>query len=420
MTTLFNPTDSLLIDDFDIFIRYLESKPALPLTAAGDLKAADLWILNDRVNFKAPDYVTNRSRQIDYPLLGFLFQIATASRLFLIHFDKVTSLAANADRIDRYQSLTLEEKYMFLLETAWCYADWSAIDGDGRSGVGANWFQSGIRQLVLNPAGAVVTFFERGGSMEKNPAVIHVSFSANAYIRAGYWLGWYTIREVTRTKRDKYELDIDQLVLTDWGQQCLTVLLRDRSFRNWNKHAGTYVYFDDNDTDMERIDINTFADVFRTLLDEPELVSLYPINPNPPTGVYWIRAELPNFKVSRTIELPVDYTLEDLHELIQRAFDFDNDHLFKFCMSLRNPYQGEQYYDPRPEEGWSDGYPADEVSLASLNLYEGQQFLYIFDFGDRWEFKITLVRHLPDERTDTTRLVDEVGEAPAQYGDEEE
>ncbi len=308
----------------------------------------------------------------------------------------------------------------FSAETAWCYADWSAIDGDGRSGVGANWFQGGIRQLLRNPVGAVVTFFERGGSLEKNPAVIHTSFSANAYIRVGYWFGWYAIREVARTKRDKYELDIDQLMLTEWGQQCLTVLLRDRPFRSWNKHAGNYAYFEEYQDDDERVNINAFAEVFRTLLDEPDLLSLYPINPNPPTGVYWIRAELPNFKVSRTIELPVDMTLEDLHELIQQAFDFDNDHLFKFCMNLRNPYQGEQYYDPRPEAGWSDGYPADEVSLASLNLYEGQQFLYLFDFGDRWDFTVTVVRHLPNERTGSTRLVERVGEAPAQYGDEGE
>ncbi len=96
MQTPYDFSSFLLIDDFDIFLRYLESKPNLPLTAAGDLKAADLWILNDRVNYKAPDYVTNRSRQIDYPLLGFLFQVATASRLFLVNSIKVTSLVANA------------------------------------------------------------------------------------------------------------------------------------------------------------------------------------------------------------------------------------------------------------------------------------------------------------------------------------
>ena len=201
------------------------------------------------------------------------------------------------------------------------------------------------------------------------------------------------------------------------------MLLRDRPFRQWNKRAGNYVYFDEDQVtgaaNEGRVEVSTFADVFRLLLDEPDLLSLYPINPNPPTGLYWIRAELPNFKVSRTIQLPANMTLEELHEMIQQAFDFDNDHLYKFCMNLRHPYNGEQYYDPRPEEGWSDGYPADEVSLASLNLYEGQQFLYMFDLGDHWDFTATVVRHLPHEQTDKASVVETVGKAPAQYGDDE-
>ena len=418
MSTPYDFSSSLLLDDFAIFLRYLESKPNLPLTGAGDLKAADLWAINDRVNYKAPVYTTNRSRQIDYPLLGFLYQVATASRLFWVKFEKGNVLAANEDRLDMYRALTVEEKYVFILETAWCYADWSAMDGDERSGQGAYWFHSGLPKLLQYPAGTVVTLSERWEAHDK-PRSIQASSLSNVYIRAGYWFGWYDSREVVRTKRDRFELDFDQVILTDWGQQCLTVLLRDRPFRIWNKQAGNYAYFDGNDTDQGRVDTNTFADVFRTLLNEPDLLSLYPINPNPPTGVYWVRAELPTLKVSRTIEIPADMTLEDLHELIQQAFDFDNDHLFKFCMNVRNPYRGEQYYDPRPEEGWSEGYPADDVLLASLNLYEGQRFLYLFDFGDRWDFMITVVRHLPDERTGNARIVEAVGEAPAQYGEDE-
>ena len=430
MLISFNPANSLLINDFDSFVRYLESKPSLPLTAGGDLKAADLWAMNERVNCRAPDYVTNRSRQVDYPLLNFLYQIATASRLFLAKYDKSSTLVADADRLDRYRSLTTEEKYVFLLETAWCYMDWSVIDGDGRSGLGADWFHSGVRQLLQNSIGATVTFFKRGGSsptlrVEKNTSVIHASALANIYIRVGHWFGWYDIREVTQTKRNKYELDVDQLTLTKWGDQCLTTLLLERPFRYWNKNAGNYAYFDEDDTGADdanegRFDINTFADAMRTLLDEPDLLSLYPINPDRPTGVYWIRANLPNHKVSRTVAMPATMTLDDLHGMIQEAFEFDNGHLYGFYRNLRNPYNGQQFYDPRMVEGSADGYPAAETSLASLNLYEGQQLLYVFDFGDSWEFKITVIRHLPNELTDKASVIEEIGKAPVQYGDDEE
>ncbi len=42
MDNAFNPTLTDLIDDFETFLRYLEKKPSLPLTGAGDLKSADL------------------------------------------------------------------------------------------------------------------------------------------------------------------------------------------------------------------------------------------------------------------------------------------------------------------------------------------------------------------------------------------
>ena len=163
------PTDSLLIDDFDTFLRYLD-KPALSLTAGGDLKSADLWAMNDRVNYKAPLYVTPRSRQADYPLLGFLFQIAISSRLYLVTFGKTNTLVADTDRVARYNGLTLEEKYIFLLETAWCYVDWGTLDGDGRSGQGAQWFDRAGRQLLQNRWGSPRSYLNGAGHRTTPPA----------------------------------------------------------------------------------------------------------------------------------------------------------------------------------------------------------------------------------------------------------
>lgn len=157
MSSPFNPADSDLIDDFETFQRYFDSKPNLPLTAGGDLKTADLWALNERVNYKAPYAITPRSWQTDYPLLGFLFQVATASRLFVIKSEKSNLLVADTDRLDSYRNMTLQEKYVFLLETAWCYVDWGALDGDGRSGHGSGWFRQGVGQLLQYSLGTPIT-----------------------------------------------------------------------------------------------------------------------------------------------------------------------------------------------------------------------------------------------------------------------
>lgn len=420
MPSPFNPADSDLIDDFETFLRYLAGNPNLPLTAGGDLKAADLWALNERVNYKAPFAVTPRSRQMDYPLLGFLFQVVTASRLFVIKSEKGNVLVAEPDRLDTYQSMTLEEKYVFLLETAWCYVDWGMLDGDGRSGHGSSWFRQSIEQLLRYAPGTPVTLVQNWEA-HNNPFTIQAPFLSNVYVRAGHWFGWYDVREVqqpdpAQPKRDKYSLQIDQITLTEWGHQCLTVLLRDRPFRSWNRNTGYYIYFEDTEKAESAETVvanNTFVEPLRTLLGEPDLLSLYPINSKPLTGVFWLRAELPNHKVSRTIAMPAEATLDDFHAMIQEAFKFDNDHLYEFYLNIRNPYQGERYGSPWNE--WSESPPADAVTLAQLNLYEGQRLLYVFDLGDRWEFQITVVKHLPNEKAGKVSIIEKVGKAPKQY-----
>ena len=92
----------------------------MAITAGGELKSADLWVLNGRMNYTAPAIVTAKGRVSDYPLLGFLFQVITASGLFLVGRNKGPVLVANPPRLKAYLGMNLEEQYVFLLETAWC------------------------------------------------------------------------------------------------------------------------------------------------------------------------------------------------------------------------------------------------------------------------------------------------------------
>jgi hypothetical protein len=57
--------------------------------------------------------------------------------------------------------------------------------------------------------------------------------------------------------------------------------------------------------------------------------------------------------------------------------------------------------------------------LDELNLKPKQEFLYLFDYGDDWRFKVRV--HAIDENADPDakypRLVESMGEAPPQYPD---
>ncbi|MEW9125056.1 MAG: plasmid pRiA4b ORF-3 family protein [Thermotaleaceae bacterium] len=124
------------------------------------------------------------------------------------------------------------------------------------------------------------------------------------------------------------------------------------------------------------------------------------------------------FKVSlgrgiwRTIAISYKHTLEDLHNAVQEAFDFDNDHLYSFFIDAKR-YSKHAYHSPMSDEGPF----TDEVTIGELELYEGQKILYLFDYGDSWEFEVKLLKKKNDEIPPRKPKVIEIkGEAPRQYG----
>ncbi len=106
-------------------------------------------------------------------------------------------------------------------------------------------------------------------------------------------------------------------------------------------------------------------------------------------------------------------TLDDLHRAIQKHFCFDDDHLYAFYMD-GNKFSDDCYNSPIS----GDEPNAEKAEVGDLDLIEGQDFLYLFDFGDEWTFNIKLEKI--NSQTDTNvleevQLIDGKGEAPEQY-----
>ena len=93
----------------------------------------------------------------------------------------------------------------------------------------------------------------------------------------------------------------------------------------------------------------------------------------------------------RKIRIGGRATLEELHEAIQRAVDFDNDHMY--CFTIGFGRTKKSYYHPYCED---EPYLANEVYLQEILLYEKMKFEYLFDFGDCWRFEITVEKILPE------------------------
>ena len=114
----------------------------------------------------------------------------------------------------------------------------------------------------------------------------------------------------------------------------------------------------------------------------------------------------------RVIELPEDSVLYDLHMAIQRAFGWDNDHLFLFTLSKKRNYYKDSYWEGDPA---GDG-PAGKVTLASLCLSPRRKFKYLFDFGDELWHEVQVLRFgALDSRETYPRILERHGENVDQY-----
>ena len=159
--------------------------------------------------------------------------------------------------------------------------------------------------------------------------------------------------------------------------------------------------------------------------EEPFFLPFFPLLPEgelektlPREGVKFVDGTYV-FKVSlakdlwRRIEIAADHTLLDLHRAIQKAYNFDDDHLYSFFMDGR-AWSYERFVSPYEEEGpW-----VDDVRIGELGLFIGQNILYLFDYGDEWHFRVELEEIRTEGRKPREpKIIEKKGKAPKQYGE---
>jgi len=150
----------------------------------------------------------------------------------------------------------------------------------------------------------------------------------------------------------------------------------------------------------------------------------------------------------RVLEMREDQTLMDLHDAIQKAIHFDNDHPHEFYAARTErsrprfsltDLEGNAEYTPATIQLFRNfGRPPapvppkiaaaaewairlSQIEDPPLNqifpLPERLKLFYWFDFGDDWKFEIKKERrtHPPRHKTKYPRVVRRVGPNPKQY-----
>jgi hypothetical protein len=104
--------------------------------------------------------------------------------------------------------------------------------------------------------------------------------------------------------------------------------------------------------------------------------------------------------------------LTALHDAIQQAFNWEDDHLYSFWLD------GQFWGDAAAERvipGASDtDSKTAEVPIDELRLKVGARIAYVFDYGDDWRVMLTLREHI-DGGGPLPRVSERRGTAPPQY-----
>lgn len=110
-------------------------------------------------------------------------------------------------------------------------------------------------------------------------------------------------------------------------------------------------------------------------------------------------------EVSRTILVPVDIDFEELHQNIQRAMGWENEHLYAF--KVRED-------EIRPDDNLDiNDLDAGESIYTQINtlLRKGDTFEYLYDMGDDWKHEIEVVDTI-EFTSKKPILLESIGECP--------
>lgn len=129
----------------------------------------------------------------------------------------------------------------------------------------------------------------------------------------------------------------------------------------------------------------------------------------------------------RILAIPEDFTLYRFAEEITGSFDFNFDHPFGFYNHLTRYYDATEAYELFADErdtrlecsSFTKGVKKTRVNTVFTET--GKKMLFLFDYGDNWNFRIELLAIEPVQPGNVYPLiVESVGKARSQYGDDED
>ncbi|PSR20889.1 MAG: hypothetical protein C7B45_13070 [Sulfobacillus acidophilus] len=99
-----------------------------------------------------------------------------------------------------------------------------------------------------------------------------------------------------------------------------------------------------------------------------------------------IELDRSNPSVMRRVEIPANLTFLQLHDVIQAAMGWADEHLFEFKVGPWTISMPDDDFVPSTTQ-----WDASRHTLLEMHLTAHDTFSYLYDFGDNWQHTLTVV-----------------------------
>lgn len=435
MLTISENEPTPILKDFAAFIHYLKTHRIVLTKVNEFISGRNLFELNQQMTHPVP-YTVTRTTQIYYPLLHLFYHLVLGGKLFQKVPEKDRMVLKSTDRLQLYEDLKPTEKYFFLLETFWTDTDWGELQA-GYFGTSPfkkiNIILANISEMT--PGKKIRLKDEMQDDMRM--LIFDLEYFFHFFSYFGFW-------EVTPFKvlptldyPDRAFM-AESITPTVFGVTIAPLLKDARNLLEWNlphrRKLGEYKPVPGSPVPDEglytlltgghrvkkakstiKVDKGKPGDLFFLpfvpLVASGELQKTLPREDSKlMDGTYVFKVSLKK-SVWRRIELSSDHTLLDLHDSIQYAYGFDDDHLYSFFMDGKL-WSDEKFTSPYDDEGPH----VDAVRIGELGLSVGQKILYLFDYGDMWRFRVELEEiRTEGSKPSEPKIIESKGKSPKQY-----
>ncbi|MCL2399292.1 MAG: plasmid pRiA4b ORF-3 family protein [Defluviitaleaceae bacterium] len=408
------------IQEFIILCDYIETEKPFS-TQKGDLGTKACYAVNQLlVNGKKDSKSTDRLYH--YPSVSLWFAIAREAG-FIAEFDAKRSKTFYnvTDKYEYFKNMDIFSQYLLLFQIWYCFVD-----------IEVHYAERGMRMITSMLLDSVFSDLCKNGSdvwimRDKNqtrgfgenmiPHLFEYSYKVTHDLMN---FGLLTFEESGEKARYFNHPTLSKIKPTPFGllimQACET-----RKYSEYNVCAGLIDFFEEDIEEIVEEEKEPFLIAFLDIFPNNS-INISNINKlvyeyQPEDGADDMR--IFEFKVSlgkkcyRVIQCLPHHTFDDLHNEIQEAFNFDNDHLYSFYLN------GELYSPYAVHSPYAQLHPSSAKTLLSgTRLRDKQRILYHFDYGDDWMFDIVVGVTEPESEKlqfKKPKTIESVGEAPEQY-----